>query len=215
MIRARRAAVGVGLVVLLASAGCLGFVTGDQPLAFAANATEVDDAALEQTGYRLADSESPNSTVNVTAGGQTREVTLSSQVRRYNRTVELGGGVEGDFARVTVYSTPAATVAGRSVNPLDDLSSERVVRRLVGASSSLSDVRYESNRSVTFLGESRNVSEYGATQRFEGTRTNVTIHLTTVEHDGDLVTVVAVHPERIDERSRIDTLLAGLRHPPT
>jgi len=214
MIRSREVGIGVALVLLLATAGCVGFLTGEEPLGFAANATEADDATLEETGYRLAHSASPNSTQNITVAGQDRQVVVSSELRRYNRTVALAEGVEGDFARVTVFTSPAASVAGTSVNPIGSLSDERLVRRFVGASSGLSDVEFRSNRSVEFLGDSRNVSEYTATQRMGGMQTNATVHLTTVEHDGDFVTVVAVHPEAVDERSRIDTLLAGLEHPP-
>jgi hypothetical protein len=210
----RQAGIGVVLVLLLASAGCVGFLTGSEPLGFAANATEVDDATLEETDYRLAHSASPNSTQNVTVGGQTRQVVVSSELRRYNRTVALAEGIEGDFARVTVFTSPAATVAGTSVNPIGSLSDERLVRRFVGASSGLANVEFRSNRSVEFLGESRTVSEYAATRSMGGVRTNATIHLATVEHDGDFVTVVAVHPEAVEERSRVDALLAGLRHPP-
>ena len=50
MIRSREIGIGVALVVLLATAGCVGFLTGSEPLGFAANATEVDDATLEETG---------------------------------------------------------------------------------------------------------------------------------------------------------------------
>jgi len=214
MTRIRRLALSLVLVSVLASAGCLGFLTGSGPLEFAANATEVDQSTLEETGYRLAASESPNQTLNVSIGDQTREVTISSEVRRYNRTVTLGPQVEGDFARASLYTTPAATVAGRSVNPATDWSAERVVRRLVGSTGGLSDVQFESNRSVRFLDGDRTVSTYSARQRMGGVATNVTIHLATVEHEGDYVIAVAVHPERIDERSRVDALLEGLRHPP-
>jgi len=215
MVRLRTLGIGVAFVVVLASAGCLGFVTGDQPLEFAANATEVDDETLAETEYRLAASESPNRTVNVSAGGQTRAVTLSSEVRRYNRTVTVAPGVEGDFARMTVYATPSPSVAGRSVNPLGELATERLIRRVVGSTSGLSDVEFESNRSVEFLDGERTVSTYSATQSLNGTEANVTIHFATLEHDGDYVVVVAAHPERIDERSRVDALLAGLRRPPS
>lgn len=213
MTRVRTLGIGVALFVLLASAGCLGFLTGDQPLEFAANATEVDDETLEQTEYRLAGSDSPNRTLNVTASGQTREVTLSSEVRRYNRTVSVAPGVEGDFARMTVYTTPSATVAGQSVNPVEEWSADRIVRRLVSSTGGLSGMQFESNRSVQALDGERTVSEYSARQSMNGMETNVTIHLATAEHEGDYVVAIAVHPERVDERSRVDALLEGLRHP--
>ena len=214
MTRPRNIGIALVFVVVLASAGCLGFLTGSGPLEFAANATEVDQSTLDETEYRLAASESPNQTLNVTAAEQTREVRISSEVRRYNRTVTLGPEVEGDFARLSVYSTPAATVAGRSVNPAADWSAERVVRRLVSSTGGLSDVQFESNRSVRFLDGDRTVSTYSARQQMEGMETNVTIHFATVEHEGDYVIAVAVHSQRIDERSRIDALLEGFRHPP-
>ncbi|PSP70185.1 hypothetical protein BRC79_02680 [Halobacteriales archaeon QH_8_67_27] len=203
MVRVRAVGIGVALVVVLASAGCLGFLTGDQPLEFAANATEVDGETLAETEYRVAGSESPNRTLN------------SSEVRRYNRTVSVAQSLEGDFAWMTVYTTPSPTVGGRSVNPVDEWSTERLIRRLVDSTSGNSNVEFESNRSVEFLDGERTVSTYGATRSLNGTETNVTVHLATVEHDGDYVVVVAVHPERIDERSRVDALLAGLRHPPS
>ncbi|QLH77585.1 hypothetical protein HZS55_09875 [Halosimplex rubrum] len=214
MRRSRDAGIGIALVLLLATAGCIGFLTGSEPLGFAANATAVDDATLEETDYRLAHSASPNSTQNITVAGQTRQVVVSSELRRYNRTVTLAEGIEGDFARTTVFTSPAATVGGTSVNPIGSLSDERLVRRFVGTSSGLSNVEFRSNRSVEFLGDSRTVSEYAATRSMGGVQTNATVHLATVEHDGDFVTVVAVHPEAVDERSRVDALLAGLRHPP-
>ncbi|WP_436927351.1 DUF6517 family protein [Halosimplex amylolyticum] len=214
MSRPRDLAIALAVVLAIAGGGCLGFLTGSQPYEFAANATEVDDSTLESTEYRLASSDSPNRTFNVTAAGQTREVTISSEVRTYNRTVALAPEVEGEFARFSVYTTPAATVAGRSVNPVEDWSTERVVRRLVRSTSGLADLRFQSNRSVQFLGADRTVSEYGARQSMGGTETNVTIHLSIVEHDGDTVIAVAVHPEDVDERSHVDELLAGLRHPP-
>lgn len=214
MTRPRHFGIALVFVVVLASAGCLGFLTGSGPLEFAANATEVDQSTLEETEYRLAASESPNQTLNVTVADQTREVILSSEVRRYNRTVSFGPGLEGDFARFSVYSTPSATVGGQSVNPAADWSAERIVRRLVGSTGGLSDVQFESNRSVRFLDGDRTVSTFSARQSMRGMETNVTIHLTTVEHDGDFVVAVAVHPERIDERGRVDALLEGFRHPP-
>ncbi|MFC7138871.1 DUF6517 family protein [Halosimplex aquaticum] len=214
MSRPRGLAIALAIVLALAGGGCVGFLTGSQPYEFAANATEVDQSTLESTEYRLASSESPNRTLNVTVGGQTRQVSLSSEVRKYNRTVTLAPGVEGEFARFSVYSTPAATVAGQSVNPVGDWSTDRIVRRLVSSTSGLSNVQFESNRSVQFLGAERTVSAYGASQSMGGVETNVTIHLSMVEHDGDNVIAVAVHPERVDERSRVNDLLAGLRHPP-
>lgn len=198
------------LVVAFATAGCVSLLTGSGPLAFAANATEVDDATLESTEYRFAGSESHNSTLNVTVTGQDRQVVLSSEVRRYNRTVELAPGVEGDFARFRTYTTPSPTVAGESVNPVERVDPERLVRRFAASTDGLSNVRFESNRTVRSLGSERTVSTYVARQSVSGTDTTVTVHLATVEHEDDYVVAVAVHPERVDERDRVNALFDGL-----
>jgi hypothetical protein len=84
----------------------------------------------------------------------------------------------------------------------------------VSSTSGLSNVQFEANRTVEFLGADRTVSEYSARQTMGGVETNVTIHLAIAEHDGDNVIGVALHPERVDERARVNELLAGLRHPP-
>ncbi|MFB6148278.1 MAG: DUF6517 family protein, partial [Halobacteriales archaeon] len=49
--RALRVGLAIGVAVLLGTAGCLGFVTGSEPLKFTATAATVSDSALQGTGF--------------------------------------------------------------------------------------------------------------------------------------------------------------------
>lgn len=96
MNRHRRVALPL-LVCVLLTAGCLGFITGQQPYEFAANETVVGDAALDETGYQAAGNASIGDTINVSAAGQTRQVAVTSYLHTYNRSVDLADVNESAF----------------------------------------------------------------------------------------------------------------------
>jgi len=211
MIRLGRPLLVCCLVVALAGAGCLGFITGEESLSFAANATAVDDAARSETGYELVRSDSPSRMLNVSVAGETREVSIATEIREYGRNVSAGGqGTQ--VARFSVYTVPGVTVAGQTINPVSDWSTRRLADLLVSSTGNLGNVQSESNRTVRSLGSDRQVTTHRA-QATSGSSGNATVHATTVSHDGDYIVVVGVHPAALDEQSRIDALLAGLRHP--
>jgi len=211
MVRPGRPLLVCCLVVALAGAGCLGFITGESSLSFEANATAVDDAALSETGYELVRSDSPGRTLNVSVAGETREVSIATEIREYGRNVTVGGQ-SAEVARFSVYTVPGVSIGGETINPVSEWSTRRLVDLLVSSNGDLRNVRSESNRTVRFLGSDRQVTTSRA-QVVGSAGGNVTVHAATVSHDGDYIVAVGVHPTEIDEQSRIDALLAGLRHP--
>ena len=212
MIERRRIAV-VGLCVLVLTTGCLGFLTGNSPLFFQAADATVGQGALEEAGYQEYRDDAENRTEEFSAAGQTREVTVRNQVHGYNRTLSLGPLGDQDLGRFVVYSTPAVEVAGKTFNPVGDWSNQRLVDALADSYDGLDDVQFEGNRTVTALGEPRTVSTFTGTSTVEGQEIDVRVHVTKFRHGEDFVVGLAVHPERIDERDRIDTLVEGLSHP--
>ena len=54
MLSNRRALATVAIALLLTTSGCIGFLTGDEALTFAAEPAAVDDSAAEEAGYELA-----------------------------------------------------------------------------------------------------------------------------------------------------------------
>lgn len=229
-------------VVLVSTVGCLGFLTGSQALEFSANETVVSDAALEETGYQEAGNQTVRNVVNVTVAGQTRQANLTSYLYSYNRSVDasevdgnaLGAlpenatvaeppenGTEGagnatvpvantsDGVAFSVLAMPNARVGGQSVHPLARVSSEDLVRRLLETGNT--SVRFEGNRSVASLGEERTVSTFRMAG--ETNASDVVVHVATFDAGTDFVVTFAVHPGVIDERERVDTLIAGLEQP--
>lgn len=234
----RRLVLVVAVVAL--SAGCLGFLTGSQALEFSANRTVVSDAALEETGYREAGNQTVRNVVRVGVAGQQRQVNLTSYLYTYNRSVDAsdlnesqlralsgdaGSGPTptppgGDDVTVpvgntssavsfSVFAMPNARVGGQSVHPLTRLSAEQFVRRF--AETGDVSVRFEGNHTVQSMGASRTVSTF----RLEGQRNGADglVHVATFESGNDFVLVFAAHPALIDERERIDRLVAGLEQP--
>lgn len=209
--RARVAALSCCL--LLATAGCLGFLTGDEPMHFAAEPATVDGAALDETGYEQYREATTNRTRNYSAAGQTRQVTVTNEIRGYNRTLGLGPLGERDLGRFVVLSTPAVSIAGQTFNPVGDWSNRRLVREFTSAYDGVENVQFEENRTVQALGEPRTVSRYTGETEIAGQPVDVAIHVTKFRHGDDFVVAFAVHPEMIDgEADRIDELLRGLDH---
>ncbi|MFC7020525.1 MULTISPECIES: DUF6517 family protein [Haloarcula] len=200
------------VALLVVSSGCVGLITGET-VAFEAEPAAVDAAALETTGYDEARAEAQTVTRNVSVVGQQRTVRITNHVAEYNRSVDLGPLGEVEFARLVLLSTPGATVAGQSLNPLASQSNRRLVERLVQRSGRISDVESQGNRTVQILGEDRTVSEFTGTSEVQGQEIDVRLHVSSFEHEGDVVVAIAVHPERIDERDRVDTLLGAIQHP--
>lgn len=202
----------VGLAVLIATAGCIGFLTGDEALEVDANAATVGDAALEATDYELTRSESPNRTMNVSVADQSREAQLSTEIREYNRSTSIAGVGGQEVARFSVYTVPSVSFAGQTVNPVGDSAREELVGRALGSTGGVDNVRSEENRTVRALGEDRTISRYGAEATGGGESANVTLHLATIGHEGDFIVVVAAHPEALDEQERVDQLIEGIEH---
>jgi hypothetical protein len=200
------------VALLVVSSGCVGLITGET-VAFEAEPASVDDAALETTGYDEARDEAQTLTRNVSVVGQERTVRITNHVAEYNRSVDLGPLGELEFARLILLSTPGATVAGQSLNPLASQSNRQLVERLVQRTERVSDVQSEGNRTVQILGEDRTVSEFTGTSDVQGQEIDIRLHVASFEHEGDVVVAVAIHPERIDERDRVDTLLGAIQHP--
>ena len=233
----QRSGIALGCVlVLVATAGCLGALTGTEPLSFSANETVVTESALDDTGYAHVDNQTINNTVTVSVQGQERDVRVTSHFNFYNRSVDpsefdrnaselsenasMGPDVGAQFA---VLSTPAASVGGVSANPLSSLPTEELVRRFFerardaqgadeGNATRDLTLTLVDNRTVASLDAERTVSTYlvetdDASAPDAGSGL---VHVATFQREGDLIVVVAAHPSMLDEAAQIDRLLGGL-----
>lgn len=210
----RRTVAAAAVVAVLVTSGCIGFLTGEESLAFESESIAVTDAALEETGYEEQRREEVVQNRTFSVAGQDREVRVTNHLTEYAR------GTDSPFAaqqvsRFTAYATPEVKIAGQGpFNPVGDLSNRELALRLQAQYDSIENVSLESNRTVSALGNETRVSKFRADATLaSGEDVEVFVHVTKFRHEGDYVIAVAVNPTRVDEESNVDRLIEGIDHP--
>lgn len=207
----RRTAAVLSVAALVALAGC-GGGSGNEPIEATADAATVGDGALDATGYSHEGTTSQQLNTSVTLSVQgdievqaTRQVNATLRVARYRRSIDAG------VAAFAAVSSPAVEPLDQfdvAKNPLDGIDTVAVVNRAQAVADVERLRRTGETEPVEILGNETTLTVY------EGSAngTAVTAYVGTVRHDGDYVTVVAVHPVGADERSRVLELAAGVEH---
>lgn len=203
------------LSLLVLSTGCLGVLTGTEPLVLEAEPATVSGPAAADAGYEEARRTSQELTREVSAAGQTREVTVTNHLAEYARSVAIEPVGSGEFARFVVVSTPAVELFGRTFNPVGDLSNRELVEQVQSEYEGLENLRAVGERQRTVLGSETTVSTFAGDARLGATDRTVelTVHVTRVRDGPDFVIAIGVHPSAVPgEAERIDRLLSGIQH---
>lgn len=212
--RHRRVVAALAVTGLLLTSGCIGFLTGSESLAFESEPVAVSDAALEETGYE--EQRRTEQTVERTfsVAGQERTVTATNHLAEYGKSA---GTLFGDtqVSRFVAFTTPEVEVAGQGpFNPVGELSNRQLALRLTEQYDRLENVRRESNRTATAFGSETTVSKFRADARVAGGQeVEVFLHVAKIQHEGDFVIAIAVHPTQVDEEANVDRLVGGIEHP--
>lgn len=230
------------VALLVVSTGCVGLITGETVEFEASNATVADDAAessgyglnnstqreitrdvsfLGQERTIRVVNHVNRYTKNGTLGGNATEAVESVENETLQRAVENGSvqqavGNESvsapDAARFVVVSSPGAKVLGQTLNPAASWSNDQILQQVSEQTGKLDNVEFQENRTTESLGDSRTVSEFAATTEIRDRNVDVQVHVTSFEHEGDVIIAVAVHPEAMDEEDAVDEMLAGIEH---
>lgn len=209
----RRGAVALALVALVATSGCIGFLTGSESLTFESSQVSVSDEAAQSADYEK--QRQTTTTINRTfsAAGQSRNVTVTNHLTEYSRTVSLPLFDDQELARFTVFSTPQVNILEQTFNPVGDMSNRELALMLQEEYETIENVEHVENRSATVLGKNTTVGKFRADARtVGGTSTEVYVHITKVEDGDDFVVAVAVHPTQVEEQEKVDTMLQGIQH---
>ncbi|MFB6234403.1 MAG: DUF6517 family protein [Halopenitus sp.] len=197
-----RSLAALAVVVLLA--GCIGGA-----LSFSASPATVDEAALEAANYTGQDPEPVTINETVEVAGVSRQVTATTWTTSYmsNETP----------ATLIVASTPDATIAGQSVNPITRLTGKELLQRVAKEVGNTDGVNFEDievvqreNRKI--LGKQTEVTTFATTASTDRGEVPIRIHLASVSHQGDVVVLVGVHPKKVDERSTQLKLMEAVEH---
>ena len=212
----RRAFIAAGATGVLAlTAGCVGFVRGNEPLEFNAGRVVPSDSTLEATGYeeQEAQFESFEETVDV---GVERNISASVWAATYAKDVEIQGHSEEAAVFATV-SMPAMEVLGRSFNPLAEMDREELLEEILGEADagdfSTENVRHDETITLPILGGTRDVDRFTTTSEFQGQEIDVVILLAPFEHEGDFLVLLGGCPEQLpDEAVNLEELLESVEH---
>lgn len=197
-----------------ATSGCLSAVTGSGPLEFTASVASVPESTLESTGFREYQIEPSELTREFTVAGQTREVVVTNQVAQYDK----GADVLGQRIRASMFvvlSTPAIEFAGQELNPVGELDTRELARRLLERYDGVRNLREEGEETVGILGSDTTVGLYTAEATIaRGVTTDVRLHVSEAVRAGsDFVVTVGAYPTQLSgESDDVRTMMRSVTH---
>lgn len=208
----RSALVGLAGIASTIAAGCIGVLTGSEPISFEASPVGVDSDVAADAGYEHRSVEPVVVEQAFEAAGQTRTVEVTNYRSQYEKSLDLGLLGEREIAVFTVLSTPRVSVLDREFNPVADMSTEELAEMVQENYDGIDDVRHESDGDVTILGESTTQSRFAGTADFGGTRIDIYLHISeAVESGENLVVTVGAYPRVAPgEAERVLALMAGV-----
>ncbi|MFC4542058.1 DUF6517 family protein [Halosolutus amylolyticus] len=217
MTTSRRAFLAAGASLgLAATAGCLDFVQGNEPLEFHADRVAPAQSALEDTEYEERAIEKETIEESVEAGVE-REVRATVWLSSY--TKEMAYQDEQQEASLfTAISIPGMEVAGRSFNPIDDMTNEELLDEFVdemdGEHGQVEDLDHQETYTLEVLDGTRDVDVFLGETEFQGERVDVELRMTSFDHEGDILVLLGSYPEMLaDEGPTIDDLMKSVEHP--
>lgn len=212
MASGRRILTATGLAFLLVTAGCSILTQGETTIS--ASDVSVSEDARSDSGYTLDRDTTQQLDRSFSVANQTRTVTVVNHIAEYKRQVSLGPVGSGELARFTVLATPQVRIAGRTFNPVGDMSNAELALMLQDKYQTVENVEPVGDRTETILGKETTVSKFSAeAETVAGQSMDVYIHIAKVQHGDDFVVAVAIHPQRLEgEEEAVNRLLGGIRH---
>ncbi|WP_302082270.1 DUF6517 family protein [Salinibaculum rarum] len=211
MIDRRTYLASAGTALAAATAGC-GFILGNEPATFTANASVVPDSVLDETGYEFVENEEVEVRREVSGGGQTREVVATNVQAKYEKSVDLGPLGEQRGAVFTALTTPQAKVLGKTFNPIADMSAQELARRVQDSYEEFSNMERQGESEVTINGNTTTQAEFTADAVISGNPVELSLHVSeAVELGSDFVVAFGSYPRvRSAEQSNILALMEAV-----
>lgn len=195
----RRAVGSMAAAAIAGSAGCLGFVRGDETLELSATAAGPSDDALAETGYEHQRTEELEVVREFSAAGRTREVEVANILSEYDKGIEMGPLGRARGAVFVALATPQVEVLGRTFNPVGDMGNRELAEEFQSQYEGVTVGDELDVRTIEVLGDSVDLSKFDAQAEFQGQGMDVYFHIGTAEADdeNDFVVVIGVHPQHV------------------
>lgn len=215
MVLNRRGAAVVAIALLMMTSGCIGFLTGSEPLRFSAEPAAVSGSAAEDAGYEYNGTRELTVNRSFDVGGQERRVVATNRIADYTKSVEIGPLGDAEVGVFNVVTTPAVEVAGRTLNPIGSYSNARLVEFVQQQYSGLGDIQRVNDRNITIQGTETTVTKFSATATVEGQEVDVFVYVTKYRDGDDFVVAVGVYPQQLEsqEEPNVFSMMQAIDHP--
>lgn len=210
----RQAAAATALALLLVASGCIGFLSGNEPLMLEASEGSVSASAVSDAGYEHARSETVTVNRTFEVAGQTREVQAINHLTEYHKSVDVGVlGGERKAAVFVVFTTPQVEIAGRTFNPVGEMSNRELLDELQSKYDAIEVGTQVGSDDVRTLGTDATVDTFDGSARLAGVGIDVRFQITKVRHDEDFVIAIGIYPAKLPgEGENVRTLIRNLEH---
>jgi len=208
----------------VAVAGCTGGEDGSYE--YDAEPARIPSEAASAAGYEGEEPESFTIEQEFEVAGANAKVSATTWVAGYEN--------QDNGSALFVASTPNASVGGQSVNPLVRADDAELIRRLLeqanergiggdGTEVQADDIESRGSETRTVLDQEVEVSilettidaEVDAGDGQSGSVEDVPVFLyvATVQHEGDVIALIGVHPTAVDARDSVISLMEQVEHP--
>ncbi|RDI70322.1 DUF6517 family protein [Halopelagius longus] len=209
----RTVAVLLAVAVLVSTSGCVGVLTGQEPLTVSADPAAVEESVASNAGYASNGTRTVEVNRTFSVAGQERTVVAENKMTTYEKSLDLVV-VEAKLGVFTVVSTPAVEVAGKTLNPIGDYSNARLVELVQNRYSGLSDVRKVSSRTITVQGTETEVTKFAGKANVQGRQVDVYVHVTKYRDGDDFVVAIGIYPQQLNgEQQNVISMMRAIQHP--
>jgi len=185
---------GTAAAGVIALSGCLSS-TLNSVTSMESTPASVDQSVLDATGYELVGTEEIVNEEDVDVAGISDTIVVTSHLTEYEKPVGLEGFAEQPTAMFSILSTPKISIAGRTFNPVAEMSSAELVELIADNYDEIDNLEHETDETVTILEQSVDKARFAADASFDGLPIELNIHVTeAAERNDDLLVAIGVYP---------------------
>ncbi|WP_440765663.1 DUF6517 family protein [Natronorubrum sp. DTA7] len=202
---------GLSIAGLTSLAGCLGLVGMDE---HESSPVGVEASVRDETGYAQTDIDDIVVEEEVGASIATETISVTNYMTEHEKSVSIGP-LDGQRAAVfIVLTTPQISIAGRNVNPVEDMSAQEIIELVEDNYDDIGDISHDEDGEITILGGETTRSRFDADATFDGHDLPVDLHVSEAvpTDDDDLLVTIGVYPQdlRMQEESNVLELMEGV-----
>ncbi len=202
---------GLSIAGLSSLAGCLGLVGMDE---HESSPVGVEASVRDETGYAQTDIDDIVVEEEVGASIATETISVTNYMTEHEKSVSIGP-LDGQRAAVfIVLTTPQISIAGRNVNPIEDMSAQEIIELVEDNYDDIGDISHDEDGEVTILDGETTRSRFDADATFDGHDLPVDLHVSEAvpTDDDDLLVTIGVYPQdlRMQEESNVLELMEGV-----